>query len=102
MRAKHVWERDGGTCQYSGRKLAPHEGNIDHVIPRSRGGKTGWENCVLAHREINTRKANKLPEEAGLRLRRQPTAPRELPVTLLIRNAHRVQDWEHFLRESGR
>ena len=96
--AKHVWERDGGTCQYSGRKLAPHEGNIDHVIPRSRGGKTAWENCVLAHREINSRKANKLPEEAGLRLRRQPTAPRELPVTLLIRNAHRVQDWEHFLK----
>lgn len=95
---KHVWERDGGTCQYTGRKLAPHEGNIDHVLPRSRGGKTSWENCVLAHREINSRKANKLPQEAGLRLLRAPVAPRELPVTVLIRNAHSVRDWEHFLK----
>ena len=96
--AKSIWQRDGATCQYTGRKLAPHEGNIDHVVPRSRGGKTAWENCVLAHKEINSRKANKLPEEAGLRLSRKPAAPRELPATVLIRNAHRVRDWEHFLK----
>lgn len=96
--ARHLWERDGGTCQYTGRKLLPHEGNIDHVLPRSRGGTTSWENCVLAHREINSRKGNKLPEEAGLRLRRQPVAPRELPVTLFIRNSHRIRDWEPFLK----
>ncbi len=96
--AKNIWQRDGATCQYTGRKLAPHEGNIDHVVPRSRGGRTPWENCVLAHREINSRKADRLPEEAGLRLRRQPSAPRELPATVLIRNAHRVRDWEHFLK----
>jgi 5-methylcytosine-specific restriction endonuclease McrA len=96
--AKNIWQRDGAACQYTGRKLAPHEGNIDHVLPRSRGGETAWENCVLAHKEINSRKADKLPQEAGLRLRRQPTAPRELPATILIRNAHRVRDWELFLR----
>jgi 5-methylcytosine-specific restriction endonuclease McrA len=96
--ARNVWRRDGGTCQYTGRKLAPHEGNIDHVVPRSRGGRTAWENCVLAHREVNSRKADKLPEEAGLRLRRQPAAPRELPSTLLIRNSLGIRDWEHFLK----
>jgi 5-methylcytosine-specific restriction endonuclease McrA len=96
--AKNIWQRDGATCQYTGRKLAPHEGNIDHVVPRSCGGKTSWDNCVLAHREINSRKADKLPEDAGLRLLRKPTAPRELPATVLIRNAHRVRDWEHFLK----
>lgn len=96
--AKNIWQRDGATCQYTGRKLALHEGNIDHVVPRSRGGKTAWENCVLAHKEINSRKADKLPEEAGLRLRRPPAAPCELPATILIRNAHRVRDWEHFLK----
>ena len=95
--ARHVWDRDGGTCQYTGRKLSPHEGNIDHVIPRSRGGKTTWDNCVLAHKEVNSRKANKLPEEAGLHLRRKPMAPRELPSTLLIRNSHQVRDWDRFL-----
>jgi len=99
LSARNIWTRDGGTCQYTGRKLAPHEGNIDHVVPRSRGGRTAWENCVLAHREVNSRKANKLPEEAGLRLRRKPGAPPELPATNLIRNAHRVRDWDLFLKK---
>lgn len=92
-----IWERDGGVCQYTGRKLAPHEGNIDHVIPRSRGGKSSWDNCVLAHREVNSRKANRTPQEAGLVLRKPPKVPRAMPVTKLIRNAHGVRDWERFL-----
>ncbi len=95
--SKTVWERDGGICQYTGRPLAPHEGNIDHVVPRSRGGATTWENCVLAHREINTRKGSHLPEEAGLRLIRRPSAPRELPTTQFIRNHCGVSDWKWFL-----
>lgn len=92
-----IWERDGGICQYTGRKLAPHEGNIDHVVPRSRGGGTSWENCVLAHREVNHRKADRLPHEAGLRLRRKPAAPRAMPASALIRNHHDIADWKHFL-----
>jgi len=92
-----IWERDGGVCQYTGRRLSPKEGNIDHVVPRSRGGKTSWENCVLAHREVNSRKADRLPREAGLQLRKQPSAPRVLPVSAFIRNHHGVADWEHFL-----
>lgn len=96
--ARGIWERDGGVCQYTGRQLSPKEGNIDHVVPRSRGGQTSWENCVLAHREVNSRKADRLPQEAGLRLRQRPTAPRALPVSVFIRNHHGVSDWEHFLR----
>lgn len=95
--AKAIWERDGGMCQYSGRKLRPHEGNIDHIVPISRGGASSWENCVLADRKINSRKGNKLPEEAGLKLLRRPFVPRELPVTHLIKNHHKVRDWEVFL-----
>ncbi|MDB6076229.1 MAG: endonuclease [Verrucomicrobiaceae bacterium] len=95
--ARNVWARDGGVCQYTGRKLKPSEGNIDHVVPRSRGGSTTWENCVLAHREVNTRKADRTPQEAGLRLIRQPATPRELPTTIGLHNAHGVQDWEMFL-----
>jgi len=53
---------------------------------------------VLAHREVNTRKADRLPQEAGLHLRVRPTAPRPLPVSVFIRNHHSVADWEHFLR----
>lgn len=99
--AKAIWERDGGVCQYTGRKLRPHEGNIDHVVPVSRGGKTNWENCVLADKRINSRKGNKLPHEAGLALMRPPKAPRELPVSQLIRNPHHVRDWQVFLQEEG-
>ena len=97
LSARAIWERDGRRCQYTGRLLAPGEGNIDHVVPRSRGGATSWENCVLACRQVNSRKADRTPEEVGLRLLRDPQAPRELPVTLLLRNRHQVADWELFL-----
>lgn len=66
-------------------------------MPVSRGGASNWENCVLADRKINSRKGNKLPEEAGLKLLRRPAVPREVPVTHLIKNHHRVRDWEMFL-----
>jgi 5-methylcytosine-specific restriction endonuclease McrA len=95
--AKAIWERDGSRCQYTGRLLRPGEGNIDHVVPRSRGGTTSWENCVLASKEINTKKGNRLPEEMGLHLMKKPKAPGEVPTTLLIRNHHRIRDWDHFL-----
>ncbi len=95
--AKAIWERDGGICQYTGRKLKPSEGNIDHVVPVSRGGKSTWDNCVLADKRVNSRKGSRLPEEAGLQLLRRPFVPREVPVSQLIRNTHRVRDWEMFL-----
>src|SRR6201985_3349860 len=79
--------------------LKAGEENIDHVLPRSRGGKTTWENCVLAHREVNSRKADRLPEEVGLRLLKRPMTPCELPSTLFIRNTHRIPEWRHFLVE---
>ena len=51
--AKAIWERDGGVCQYTGKQLRPGEGNIDHVVPLSRGGGSSWENCVLADRKVD-------------------------------------------------
>ncbi|MFN0130264.1 MAG: HNH endonuclease [Verrucomicrobiales bacterium] len=92
-----LWERDGGLCQYTGRRLAPGEGSIDHVVPLSRGGGTTWENCVLAHRPVNHRKGARTPEEAGLRLIKPPRAPRDVPVTAFIKNLHGTPDWEPFL-----
>ena len=92
-----IWERDGGVCQYTGRRLSPGEGSIDHVLPVSRGGHSTWENCVLSHKTVNHRKAARTPDEAGLHLLRKPAPPRELPVTAFIRNHHDVKDWEPFL-----
>lgn len=94
---KNIWIRDGGICQYTGKKLTPNEGNIDHVIPKSRGGTTSWSNCVLAHRDINAKKADKTPEESGLKLIRQPIVPKDMPVTFYIRNKHNIKEWDTFL-----
>ncbi len=96
-----IWERDGGVCQYTGRQLTPGEGSIDHVVPVSRGGRSTWENCVLAHKSVNHRKADRTPDEAGLRLLRRPLPPRELPVTAFIRNHLGLKDWEPFLLKAG-
>ena len=95
--ARGIWERDGGVCQYTGKKLKPGEGNIDHVIPRSRGGDSSWTNCVLSHREVNEKKADRLPQEAGLSLLRLPSVPRAVPAAALIRNHHGIRDWQRFL-----
>lgn len=97
LNARNIRARDANRCQYTGRELGPGEGNIDHIVPRSRGGRDSWENCVWACKEINSRKGNRLPDEAGLTLLRSPAAPRELPVTAFIRNAHGIPEWDLFL-----
>lgn len=76
----NIWIRDNGVCQYSGKKLKPEEANIDHPFPKSRGGQNTWENMVLCHKDINSKKGSKTPEEAGLKLIRQP---KKMPPTLL-------------------
>ena len=92
-----LWARDGGRCQYSGRKLALHEADIDHVLPRSRGGRDSWENCVISRRETNRRKGARTPSEANLRLIRKPTAPKAVPISLTIQNTYNIKDWNHFI-----
>ena len=97
--ARAIRERDGNRCQYTGRVLRPNEGSLDHVVPRSRGGKDAWENLVWSAKEVNQRKADRLPHEAGLKLLSVPRAPKELPVSALIRNAAEIEDWKLFLWE---
>ena len=95
--ARTIRERDGNRCQYTGRLLHPDEGSLDHVVPRSRGGKDAWENLVWSAKEVNQKKADRLPHEAGLKLLSVPRAPKELPVSALIRNNAEVEDWKLFL-----
>jgi len=97
--ARTIRERDGNRCQYTGVLLHPDEGNLDHVVPRSRGGADTWENLVWSSKQVNTRKGNCLPHEAGLKLLSVPRAPKELPVSAMIRNAHGVAEWKLFLTE---
>jgi hypothetical protein len=86
-------------AQYTGALLRPDEGSLDHVVPRSRGGPDTWENLVWSSKQVNTRKGNRLPHEAGLKLLKVPRAPKELPVSAIIRNAHGVAEWKLFLNK---
>ncbi len=95
-------ERDGNRCQYTGRLLAPGEGNIDHVLPRSRGGETSWTNCVWSSRRVNTYKADRTPEEARLRLMKPPSAPVAIPSTFALSNPQNIEDWTLFLPQKDR
>ena len=99
LSARAIRERDGNRCQYTGRALRPDEGSHDHVLPRSCGGKNAWENLVWASKDVNARKGNRLPYEAGLKLLSVPRAPKELPFSAVIRNAHGVAEWRLFLKE---
>lgn len=69
------------------------------VLPRSRGGADTWENLVWTSKDVNARKGNRLPHEAGLKLFTVLRAPKELSVTAHLRNAHDVAEWKLFLNE---
>lgn len=70
-----VFRRDFFVCQYTGVELPPNQLTVDHIIPRSKGGKSTWENCVTASLAVNAAKGNRTPEEAGLKLLRPAQAP---------------------------
>ncbi len=92
----NVRERDGGICQYTGRKLARGAGNIDHIQPRSRGGKDVWTNVVWCDKDLNLAKGNRLNSEMGLKLLRQPKEPPAVPVSFHITEA-RHPAWRFFM-----
>lgn len=71
----NVFLRDEWTCQYCGNEFKTHELTFDHVIPRSRGGGTNWENIVAACRDCNTAKGSKLPKQAGMFPIKEPRTP---------------------------
>lgn len=93
----NVYLRDDHRCQYCGRHGSERDLTLDHVQPRSRGGRTSWRNIVVSCIACNARKGDRLPEEAGMSLLRRPRQPRWHPATAL-RPAHRPHpDWLPFL-----
>ncbi len=93
LNRRAVFARDDNRCQYCGAAAE----NIDHVIPRSRGGQHVWENVVAACRPCNTRKEDRLLHEVGFSLRRRPTAPRELTwIIVAVGTVH--PHWEPYLQ----
>ena len=95
---RNLYKRDRNTCQYCGRRPGTSELSIDHVWPRSRGGKSTWDNCVLACMRCNRRKGSRTLSEAGLKLLKAPVAPRWSP-TLEIPIARVRLSWERFVSD---
>jgi len=93
----NIYARDHDTCQYCGRQMARSELNLDHVVPRSQGGKTSWENVVCSCVPCNLNKGGRTPEQAGIKLLKRPARPRWTP---LFRGAARrmtYREWLPFL-----
>jgi 5-methylcytosine-specific restriction endonuclease McrA len=97
---ENVYTRDKALCQYCSRKVSRAEATYDHVVPRANGGTTRWENIVIACVACNNRKANRTPEEVGMRLAAAPVKPKHLPETLrLTFTKERVPgEWKAYLR----
>lgn len=96
---RNLFKRDKYTCMYCGAQPGPEELTIDHVLPKSRGGVSSWENCALACMPCNKRKANRTPDEAGMKLRRQPRRP-SWRTLIHVSPRERRQSWEQFLSKA--
>ena len=95
---KNILLRDRNTCQFCGRGLRSSELTLDHVMPRSRGGRSSWENLVACCYQCNNHKGDRTPEEAGLKLQRRPrpfTLHTSRQLMRLI--GHRDEKWRKYL-----
>lgn len=93
---KNLLLRDRYTCQYSGKKLNADDATIDHIVPQSRGGKSVWENVVICSPDVNSKKANKTPNEAGMKLLKNPHQPVWHPL-FAVSNKKKLDSWKKFL-----
>ena len=93
---RNLYRRDRGMCQYCGSRPGHSDLSIDHVVPRSQGGRTDWRNCVLSCQRCNRKKRNRTPLQASMRLSTQPEAPRWSPVFELA-GEELLPSWSRFL-----
>ena len=93
----NIYARDRNTCQYCGRRKTRAELNLDHVVPRSQGGRTTWENVVCSCVECNRRKGGRTPRQARMRLFRVPARPRWTPIVGMVPPGLTHPEWGPFL-----
>jgi 5-methylcytosine-specific restriction endonuclease McrA len=94
---RNVLARDGHLCQYCGHHFPIHQLSLDHVVPRSRGGTTTWENVVCACVSCNVRKGGRTPHEAKMRLVRRPAKPQRNPLLVLKLDNPKYESWRTWL-----
>lgn len=97
----HIFKRDRYTCCYCGAQPGHGRLTIDHVTPRSQGGFTDWHNCVTACEPCNGKKADRTPDQAGMRLRTVPMKPQWTVDQAVHRVAEELKpSWKHFVKSS--
>ncbi len=97
---RNILARDENHCQYCAKRFPASQLSIDHVVPKSRGGKSTWTNVVAACNECNTRKGGRMPWEASMKLRRLPAPPKRNPTLADKVRSERYSVWRHFLGDS--
>jgi 5-methylcytosine-specific restriction endonuclease McrA len=97
---RNIFARDNNQCQYCGRKYATSELSLDHVIPRSQGGQSTWDNIVCACVNCNVRKGGRTPKEAHMSLIRKPEKPKRSPILNLKLTHRKYQSWRTFLENA--
>jgi 5-methylcytosine-specific restriction endonuclease McrA len=94
---RNIFARDNNQCQYCGKKYPTSELSLDHIIPRSQGGQSTWDNVVCSCVSCNVRKGGRTPREARMSLVRKPEKPRRSPLLNLKMSHRKYQSWRTFL-----
>jgi len=100
---QNVYSRDKGRCQYCGVHVPRHESTFDHVIPRCKGGKTTWENIVIACLPCNQKKGGRTPKEARMPTRTKPVRPTHISGAnriMLTRDKNVPPSWKNYIRDA--
>jgi 5-methylcytosine-specific restriction endonuclease McrA len=93
----NIFERDKNTCQYCGKIFDRRDLNLDHVVPRDKGGATTWENIVCSCIPCNTKKGNRLPHQAHMHLIKKPVRPKWRPFVHITFDSQVHDSWRHFI-----
>lgn len=94
---RNIYARDSNRCQYCGRKFSTTELSLDHVIPKSQGGRASWDNIVCCCVKCNVRKGGRTPEQAKMHLITKPIKPKRSPVINIRLADQRYHSWKQFL-----
>jgi len=94
---RNLFARDKNRCQYCGKRFPTSELSLDHVIPRSMGGKSNWENVVCACTRCNVKKGGRTPQQAGMTLIQKPVKPKRNPLIHVHLGHQRYHSWKQFL-----
>ncbi len=97
---RNIYARDENLCQFCGQRFPTRDLTLDHVVPRVQGGRNTWDNLVCACVKCNARKGGRTPDQAHMKLIRDPVKPKRNPRIMLRLGAEKYESWKAFLNEA--